>query len=391
MKRFSAQYIFTNTDAPLKRGIITTDDEGRILNIESTGGTLKEQHSVEFYDGIIIPGFVNCHCHLELSDMAGLIPRGNGLAKFITGIRSGRDKSISEVKSSAIRADSKMAGEGIVLCADICNTPVTFDLKKESSIVYKNLLEVFGLDPKKANKRIEEINTVAKIAEENGLYYSIVPHSTYSLSLPLYKMVRDLGENNEITSIHFMESPGEKEFQEKGSGELFDTYLASGIISSAPETSGSLANVILNEVTASGNLLLVHNTYADRETLRAVNKRVNSFWCLCPSSNIYISGQLPPAGLMQEEGCTIVVGTDSLASNSMLSILQEIRLLQDRFPFLATEELIRWATWNGARALNELDSFGSIETGKKPGLLLLQNIDLVNMKILPETTVKRLI
>ena len=69
MKRFSAQYIITNSGPPLKRAIITTEDDGTVINIEDTHGELQEKHSVEFYNGIIIPGFVNCHCHLELSHM----------------------------------------------------------------------------------------------------------------------------------------------------------------------------------------------------------------------------------------------------------------------------------------------------------------------------------
>ena len=391
MKSFSAQYIFTNKEAPLKRGIVTTDDDGKIMAVETTDGNLSERHSVGFYDGIIVPGFVNCHCHLELSHMKSLIPPGNGLGNFITQIRAKRDKTNSDIIASALKADSEMTGEGIVLCADICNSSVTFDLKSKSSILYKNLLEVFGLNPEMAHKRIDEIKTIAGSAADHDLYYSIVPHSAYSLSLPLFEMVRALGEHNDITSIHFMETTGEKEFQEKKSGELMDSYLASGIISSVPETAGSLVNVILDEVTPAGNLILVHNTFTDRETVVAVRKRKKTFWCLCPASNLYISGHLPPAEMLKAEGCIIVTGTDSLASNNRLSILEEIRILQDNFPFLTLKELIRWATWNGALALNEPDTFGSIEPGKKPGLLLLQNIDLINMKILPETTVKRLI
>ena len=82
MKRFSAQYIITNSGPPLKRAVITTEDDGTIINIEDTAGDLKEKHSVEFYNGIIIPGFVNCHCHLELSHMKGLITRKQWSGRF---------------------------------------------------------------------------------------------------------------------------------------------------------------------------------------------------------------------------------------------------------------------------------------------------------------------
>lgn len=391
MKSFSAQYIFTNTGTPLKRGVITTDDDGTIIGIEDTGGDLAERRSVQFYNGIIIPGFVNCHCHLELSHIKGFVAQGRGLGNFIMEIRNFRDNLSTSIISAALQANREMCDEGIVLCADICNTSGTFNIKKGSSIRYLNLLEVFGIDPDKADRRIDEIIKVAQAAEELNLPFSIVPHSAYSLSLPLLRLVRESSENNEITSIHFMETAGEKEFLENQSGELMTSYINSGLLSSIPETAGSHTNVILNEITHSGNLILVHNTFTDRDTVKAVKQREKTFWCLCPNSNFYIGNKIAPVDMLIEEGCDLVIGTDSLASNTRLSILEELKTLHNNFPAITLEEMIRWATLNGARALNEMSSFGSIELEKRPGLLLLQNIDIIDMKFLPETSVTRLI
>ncbi len=390
MKSFSAQYIFTNSGAPLKRGIISTDDDGRILGVEDTAGDLNERHSVEFYNGIIIPAFVNCHCHLELSHMKGIISPGTGLASFIMEVRNTRGTIGVDIQSAIRSADSEMYDEGIVLCADICNTTDTFNIKKESRIKYINLLEVFGIDPSKAGKRLAEITKTAEYFDEQNLPWSIVPHSTYSLSLSLMNMVKEITENNAVTSIHFMETSSEREFIESQSGDLMTSYLASGLVTSGVATVKSHAEAILKEMTLSGNLILVHNTFADRDTVRAVNKRGKTFWCLCPGSNIYIETSLPPINVLLEENCTLVFGTDSLASNSTLSILDEMKTIQKHFPEIPLTELVRWATLNGSEALNE-DSFGAIEPGKKPGLLLLEDMDLENMKLLPETRVKRLI
>jgi cytosine/adenosine deaminase-related metal-dependent hydrolase len=144
-------------------------------------------------------------------------------------------------------------------------------------------------------------------------------------------------------------------------------------------------------VTSSGNLILVHNTYADINTIREIQKRRNTWWCLCPNSNLYIENKIPPVDLLKSQGCKIVLGTDSLASNKKLSILSEMKTLQYHFPSVTLEELVRWATINGAEALGEETKFGKIEPGMKPGLLLLENLDLVNLKLLPETLVTRLI
>ena len=391
MKRFSAQYIITNSGPPLKRAIITTEDDGTILCIEDTGGNLEEKHSVEFHNGIIIPGFVNCHCHLELSHMKGSIAQGSCLGGFVEQVRNTRDNNSENIIASAYSADNEMYNEGIVLCADICNTSLSFNIKKESSIRYINLLEVFGIDAEKAGRRMDEIIKVAETAEKMNLPSSMVPHSAYSMSLSLLRLLRGKSDNNKVTSIHFMETYGEKAFLENHSGPFMASYKLSGLIPSRLETVKSHADAVLNEITLSGNLILVHNTFADRETIRKIKERKNLFWCLCPNSNIYIENEMPPLDLLIEEDCEIVIGTDSLASNNKLSVLEELKTLQVNFPAVSIEELVRWATVNGAKALGEEGRFGKIESGKKPGLLLLQNIDLNNMKLLPESFVTRLI
>jgi len=391
MRSFSAQYLITNSGPALKRGVITTDDDGTILSITDTGSNLEEKHSIEFYNGIIIPGFVNCHCHLELSHMKGYIPRGTGLGVFIEQIRNRRIIDNEKIINSAYSANNDMYREGIELCADICNSSISFNIKKKNLIRYLNLLEVFGINPGKANHRLDEILKISEIACDLNLSYSIVPHSVYSTSLPLLKLLRRISENNKVTSIHFMETEGEKTFLENHSGPVMDSFRNSGLIPPTIETVKNHADAVLNEITPSGNLILVHNTYTDRETIRLVKKRKNLYWCLCPNSNIYIENQIPPLNLFMEEGCEIVIGTDSLASNNKLSILEEIKTLQLNFPLVPIENLVLWSTYNGAKALGEQERYGKIERGKKPGLILLQDVDLINMKLLPESFASRLI
>jgi aminodeoxyfutalosine deaminase len=390
MKRFSAQYIFTNSGPPLKRAIITTADDGTIIRIADTEGNLKEKQLLEFHNGIIIPGFVNCHCHLELSHLKGIIAQGCGLGGFIEIVRKTRDNN-SNFINSVYSADSEMYREGIVLCADICNSSLSFNIKKESRIRYINLLEVFGIDPEKANRRLDEIVKIAEIAADMNLPFSIVPHSAYSTSLTLLRLIRKKSENNTVTSIHFMETPGEKIFLENHFGPIMTSYEHSGLVPLRLETVKNHVDIVLNEITQNGNLILVHNTFADKDSLKLIMKRKNLYWCLCPNSNIYIENEIPQLNLLMQKGCEIVIGTDSLASNSKLSILEELKTLQLNFPHISMEDLICWATLNGAKALGMESEFGTIEEGKRPGLLLLQNVDLINMKLLPDSFITRLI
>ncbi len=391
MKQFSAQYIITNSGNPLKRGIITTDDDGIILDIEDTKGSLTERRSVEFYNGIIVPGFVNCHSHLELSHLKGSAMKGLGLGDFIQQVRTTRESSYEAITESSEKADKELGREGVVLCADICNNDTTAEVKLKSSISYINLLEVFGIDPAKAEKRLYEISRTAEKFDNLRLPYYFVPHAVYSTSAPLFRLVKEKSSENKVTSIHFMETEGEIEFIRYHKGMIAQSYLKSGLMPDKPLTVRSHEDAVLNEITQAGNLILVHNTFAARSTVDIVNSRKNTYWCICPGSNLYIENKLPDIKMLHEAGCEIVIGTDSLASNDRLSLLGELKIIQENFPEFSLAELIKWATINGARALKENQTYGSIEPGKRPGLLLIRDMDLKNLRLLPGTTVSRLI
>ena len=391
MKRFSAQYIITGTGSILKRGIITTDDEGLITDVTDTGGSLPELQNTAFYNGIISPGFVNCHCHLELSAMKGMLPGKQGLGKFIRDVRDKRTMAADKLKHARI-ADREMYDSGISACADICNTPDTFRIKDESALVYLNLLEVFGIDPGRIEKRLQDITLLKGEASGYRTSSYIVPHSLYSLSSGLLVELLKITRENRVTSIHFMESDAEKEFLSHCTGSIAESYKSMGITGEMlTDRVRDHISGILSMVTLSGNLLLVHNTFSGSEEIDRVMERGNTFWCLCPSSNIYIENSLPPVQLLRDRGAKIVLGTDSLASNSRLSILEEMKLIASGNRGIPLGEIIIWATANGAEALDLSESLGTIETGKRPGLVLLENISLEDMALTPEVTARRLI
>lgn len=392
MRYFSAQYVFTCEGPPLKRGIVSVSDDGTITGIYDSGGELAEQRSVEFHNGIIVPGFVNCHCHLELSHMKNAIPPRSGLAEFLRIFRDARIADPDTITGSSTAADEEMYRGGTELCADICNTSHTFNLKKRSRIGYTNFLEVFGIDSGKAAKRLDEIIQLASHAEAAGLRYSIVPHAVYSISLKLFSLLREVTSSNKVTSVHFMETEAEKLLLEKFEGPLMDSYRESELVHDGenPDLVSDHATAVLDYITSSGNLILVHNTFADKNIIDRLKRRDNLSWCLCPKANLYIEDHLPPLSLLTGENCRIVIGTDSYASNDRLSILDEIRTLQDNFHSVPLDDLIKFATINGAAALGEQKMYGSIKTGKKPGLLLLKDLDISSLRLLPETNVRRL-
>lgn len=410
MKRFSAQYILTGTGEVLKRGIITTDDDGRITGIEDTGGRLTERASTRFYNGIIVPGFVNSHCHLELSHLRGRIARHTGLGGFVRGVREARpsdgsgsagssdgaeqsSRSVGSVaEQSIIEADSTMYRSGISVCGDICNSSITFGIKEQSPLAYVNFLEVFGIDPRRADRRIDELRQLQREASAFSTPSWVVPHSFYSLSATLLSRVKEAAAHNEVSSVHFMESPTERDLLQHAGGALMDSYRAMGIEEEdLSDRISSHEEGLRHHITPSGRLILVHNTFASATHIRLAMQRPDVFFCLCPASNLYIENKLPPADLLYSAGAEIVMGTDSLASNEALDILSELKILSAAFPGIPFGEMVRWCTLNGARAMGMDNEYGSIEKGKKPGLVLIENVDLDGMNLLDDSRSRRLI
>jgi cytosine/adenosine deaminase-related metal-dependent hydrolase len=392
MKKFAAQYIITGTGDVLKRGVVSCDDSGMIVSVSDTSGELKEAAAIPFYNGIIVPGFINCHTHLELSDMKGVVERGQGLGRFIADIREKRNPSEDMARRAIIQSDRDLYRSGTAAVADICNTRLTFDTKDKSKIDYINLLEIFGIDPGKAGKRMDEIIALKKEADDHKSPSFIVPHSVYSISQPLFNMIREVIDDNLVTSIHFLESMQERELINKLEGELLHSYNRMGIDKDIlSQRAQDHLQVVRDYLPASGKLILVHNTFADSDIIRAVQERGDVSWCLCPNANLYIENSLPPLEELRESSATIVLGTDSLASNDSLNLLEEIKTLQHYYPAIDLPEMVEWATINGAETLNLSDRLGTIEEGKAPGLVLLENCDLVNLRLKADTSSTRLI
>lgn len=367
MRRISAQYVFTSAGKPLRRGVVTAGDDGTIISVADTGGNLEEKPGTEFYNGIIIPGLVNCHAHLELSHMRNALPSGRGLTEFIAGVRQQRDAETSEIISAARNADDEMYREGVVACGDISNNSVTFDIKSTSAIRYLTFIEVFGLDPSLASGRIDQALGLVSAADAAGLASHITPHAVYSVSRPLFSLIKEHIGSSSVISLHFLESDDERK-------------MAQGHIETA---------ITLSQMAS--HLILVHNTVITEDELEILASVPNIWFCLCPSSNMRISGKMPPAGLLGKMSRRIVAGTDSLASTDHLSMLGELKLLHEAAPAIALDEIVRWGTLNGAQALKMDDTLGSIEPGKKPGLLLVEDADLTRLRLLPESRVRRLL
>ncbi len=392
MNKYSAKKIFTGREL-LENSVVTTDDAGLILSIDSIEN--HDKTSIQFFTGAICPGFVNAHCHLELSYMRNLIAHGTGLAQFIKDLLSIRNEKMEVILQEIEIANEEMCRNGIVAVGDISNDDHTLLEKKKSRIYYHTFIEAYGFNPTDAIHYFEIAKKVFLGARELNLSASITPHAPYSVPPQLMELIYGWNKNHpEIYSIHNQETEAEAQFFKDGSGDfkiLIDDFFKLNSSEVFQPTGDRSINYLLKYLPKEKNALMVHNTFSTEEEINNISEEFkNLFWCACPKANLYIENRLPDYKNWLQVTDRICIGTDSLASNNSLSILDEIRTIQSNFPVIKTETLIGWATINGARFLKIDKQFGSIEVGKTPGLNFITDInDDGRLKVSSE--VKRII
>jgi len=329
---------------------------------------------VQMIRGILSPGFINCHCHLELSHLKDQIPENTGLAGFVRQVVQKRNFSEADIFDAIANAEKEMQQNGIVAVGDICNTTHTLPQKKQGNLYYHNFIEAMGADPAVADKNFEFYKTVyQQFADQlTPLQASIVPHAPYSVSDPLWEKILRYPQN-QLFSIHNQETADENFWFEQKTGSFVEMFKAMGLNMDLFQPSGkSSLQTYLPRFHNGQQVLLVHNVHTSEADIEMVKESATSvYWCLCPNANEYISRAQPPVPLLVKNGCNIVLGTDSLASNHQLSIWEEIKTLRKYFPDISLEQMLSWATINGAKALKIEDQYGSFEKGKKPGIAVV--------------------
>lgn len=329
-----------------------------------------------------MPGFVNAHCHVELSHLYKKFRKGTGMAGFIDQINELRDWAGKEAKTALVKEwMDKMWADGVSAMADISNDDSSFDVKKSHNMYTRTFLEVFGSEPEMCEGVMADVTALNKVADEAGIDAAPTPHSCYTMSPQLLSASAAAGLEKGFISYHSQESQEEEDLLRSGSGAMYENRKRSGM-STPPVTGESSLKYFIDRLADAApapydqHILLVHNVCLAQEDIEAAKKVMNNvYWVVCPLSNIFIHNALPPIPLMRENGLAIALGTDSLSSNDDLDMVKEMYCLHKNFPEVPMGEILTWASLNGARFLAKDDQLGSIVPGKKPGIVRISNVD----------------
>ncbi len=386
----SATYVLPITGKAIKDGVVEVADDGTIHGVYPPNSDLISGKPIRNHAGIITPGFVNTHCHLELSHMKGVIPKETGLIPFLQQVIAHRLIDESEIVSAMQVADKQLYDNGVVAVGDHANTGVSAAVKKNSKLHYHTFVEVLGFEPDLAGSKLAEARVIASRFDKGSS--SITAHAPYSVSKELMRLIdEEAGRQGMPLSIHNQESEAENRLFRYKEGPFLDFYngLGKDITDFKAQARNSL-HTFMPYLSSDTPVLLVHNTYTAAKDIFFIERQGRKVtWCFCPNANLYIEGMLPKLRHFIQYRHAITLGTDSLASNDRLCILAELKTIHQHFPELSLTDTIQWATINGARFLGIDDAFGSLERGKTPGVNLLTKTR--GLALTPDTEVVRLV
>jgi cytosine/adenosine deaminase-related metal-dependent hydrolase len=375
---FHADAVIVGDGAPLLDGAVAVGAEGEVTDVGRASEVLPAHAggAVERVHGVILPGLVNAHTHVELSAYRGRVAGGQGFVDWVDRFVELRSETTGEEEAEGIaRGVAELVATCTAAVGDVSNTLGAVHALARAGIAGCVFHEVFGVNREQVMKRVAGLK--AERDERVGswptweLSYAPAPHTLYTTHADAVRaLLESAREYGAQTSLHLAEHPAERSAVERGAGPMIP-WLASRV--RAPSL--DWPRVPLFDYAASlgalaPHVLAVHLNDARPDELSRVAE-AGARAVLCPRSNLGIEGRLPPLLAVLAAGLEPALGTDSLASNSSLDVLAEARALADRFPSVPSRALVEMATWNGARALGRSD-LGRIARGARPGLFAIE-------------------
>jgi cytosine/adenosine deaminase-related metal-dependent hydrolase len=393
MLKITADRIYPISSDPRKEVVLVLDDEGKVMALDPL-----DQHdpaTVRKERGILVPGFVNTHCHLELSHMKGVAPTGTGLLPFLRTVVNYRDVEPEAILDAIRRADREMWENGIVAVGDISNKLDTVNCKRKSPIRYYTFVEMFDFlneeMTEQAFKQYEEV--FEGQSSGNGNRKSAVPHAPYTVTAGLFQKINALNgqDEDQTISIHNQETAFENELFLTNTGDFREFFTGFGF--PIPEwlpTGRPSIEYALRHMDPTPRTLFVHNTLTTAADIRMAHEWGHrTFWATCPNANLYIENRLPNYRVFLDEKAKVTIGTDSLTSIWQLSVLEELKTISRFQSYVPLQTLLQWACLNGAEALGFEKELGSFDPGKKPGVNLITGLGPNGL--IPSSQVRKLV
>jgi len=368
---YKSRWVYPVDKPPIENGWVGVSD-GKIISVGQ--GNCDDGNPADLGDGVLLPALINAHTHLELSALKDRIPPGLGFLSWVQNILTLRETAVnSDAAESLENPLSELLKQGVAAVGDWSTSLGINDIFYDSPVIRCGFYEIIGFSgqdlllPDSINKNSEPRTLNSKLA-----FDSLGAHAPHTTSAALLRSAKVWTTDHGLPlSIHTAESIEEEEFLAKGGGPWEQLLRNRGRWNASwrPPGMSPVAYLdslgILNETTQC--IHLTRATGADLGIIKSRQAKV----VICPRSNHFITGCLPPVVNMIDLGIAPALGTDSLASNEDLDLWEEMNFLARSFPDLASDVILQTATLNGAASLGLEDSLGSITPGKKASMLFI--------------------
>jgi len=375
MIRYHAAWVVPISAPPIPRGVVVVDFD-RIAYV-GPAADAPDGKDEDLGEVILMPGLVNAHCHLELTAMRGFL-EDLEFRRWILRLTAARRAVLDRdaLLDSARYGLEEGIRAGVTTYADTCESGVVMQAMREAGVRGIMYQEVFGPDPSQCTESIRGLRE--KVAGLRYLETSLVrvgvsPHAPYTVSDDLFRATAALARELHLpVAVHVAESALEQRFIVQGEGEFADGWRRRGIAVS-PRGRSPIALLESLDVL-SAQPLLIHCVRVDAEDIRAIAGS-RSGVAHCPASNAKLGHGIAPIDELLAAGVPVGLGSDSMASNNRMDLLEEARLalLAQRARLSSHETpdavaVLEMATVGGAAALGLSDVIGTLDVGKQADL-----------------------
>ncbi len=360
---------------PMENGELIIDGEN-VAAINETPSDNFSGETLDFSDSLILPGFVNAHCHLSLSGLKGKVPQG---LKFVDWIR--HVVSLNAALPFTERVDAMQAGAQEMLASGVTTLVDYFShpelIAEYARLPFQQVLlyEVLGFQKNKADEIAHRAEGLLQEhpGHDGKIQLGLAAHAPYSVSPKLFGMLRDLADKYQCPlSCHLAEVPEESEFLQTGEGDFRELLEERGVWEPTWEAPGASPLKYLDEMGMLESMQAVHLNHIEETDNPVLESCELEGAVFCPGSTRWFArGRYLPVRQLLDAGIPVGLGPDSLASNDGLNFIREIRLAGAMLPEVSRAEIIWMATVGGALASGVAG--GVVEPGEPADLLAFRN------------------
>ena len=370
-----ARWIVPVEKPPIENGRLIVEN-GRIVAVEGSTGPAAGE--IDHGDSVILPGFVNAHTHLELTHLRGRVPLRGSFVRWVEDLVALRWLDRPEADQiGAIRQGIDLSlAAGVTAVGDIGCCPHAVKAWSGSGPWITGYLEVLGMGPRKAAPHRQSFDTMVSACNRapatDRCRVGLSPHAPYSVDASIYRQASDyVKAARRPICTHLAETREELQLLADGTGPLRDLLERWGLWDGSFATPGCSPVEYMRRLgLLDCRPLLVHVNYASDQDLEALCRH-DCHVAFCPRSHDFFGHGPHRWRDMLQSGINVCVGTDSLASNDSLSVLDELRFLRRQDHAAAPQILLRMGTLAGARALEVEAVCGSLSPGKSADFVVL--------------------